>query len=364
MKKIKKSLPYYLFLAVILTSCSTSSFENNEDNFNKSEIENKIVDPPFEPLLGDYPQNVYTGGTPLGFANAYTFLNGTSTILQSCSNIEVKNIYSDGIDLYSVGACSSGGPTVWKNGQIFSQFSAPNGGKATGIALYNGNVYVVGYKFFDRFKAVLWINGVENVLPVPLTTLSIHGFANSISITPDGKVCIGGKYDNKSCLWINNTFVSLSMYESEIYGLDNSGSTLVAVGYEKINSSANKKAVRWNVNLSNNSITYSYLSNGLFNCVANSVSYDEYNNLWYIVGNENTNSSYPNVSNQANLWRGATKFVLGTGLNSTANAIDTFEGHTYVVGESSYFPNGTGTIWIDQDATQGNISNTSSITLN
>lgn len=173
------------------------------------------------------------------------WINGKMTLLNKYSSV-ATGIFVDGSDIYISGYTYSFGlrntkiyeAVYWKNGVEFSlktnfPTASIGGMSASGIAVSNGDVYIVGY---DKGYATIWKNGV------PTTLESKSSWANSIVVSGNDIYVTGAVWKQTSCcnvriatLWKNNIATSLGLGDSEASSVFVKDNDVFVGGYDDPN---------------------------------------------------------------------------------------------------------------------------------
>ncbi|NVN16967.1 hypothetical protein GUA46_01330 [Muricauda sp. HICW] len=134
--------------------------------------------------------------------------NGEKTVLSEENGL-ARSVYVDGEDVYVVGQLNAH-PALWKNGEltILAENSEYLENTAASVFVDNGgNVYVVGHEYRDpNLVALLWINGVEQVLES--SQGYVAKYANSVQVLNGDVFIAGSSSENqvlKATLWTNGT---------------------------------------------------------------------------------------------------------------------------------------------------------------
>ena len=151
---------------------------------------NQIVALAIDTLTGD----IYTGGVT-GESNPHAAVWKNDTLLWSAEWLsEVHDIAFDGTDFYAAGSLYFEGirATLWQNDSIIFQISADDS-EFSAIALYNGSVYLGGYKDDTLF---VWQDG-EVLYSHPF---SDYSSINAMVVNEFG-VYYAGQIDGMATVW-------------------------------------------------------------------------------------------------------------------------------------------------------------------
>lgn len=236
-----KSLIISVIVVLIFSSCQKSA---------TSPEEKKEITPP-RPSV-----DVYVSGT-LNSKATYWKNNEAHQISNSIEGTSVANaIAVQGTDVYFAGhnLNTSGEKfvTFWKNGipTYLKNLGITTADAATGIAVYNNDVYVTGQTEryngpVQGYSATVWKNGVATYFEN-----AFDSDANAISITSSGDIYVAGKNNGRACYWKNGSivYVGESDRSSETFAIYISGTDVYLAGYsvdDVVNGLSRQAPVYW-----------------------------------------------------------------------------------------------------------------------
>ncbi|MGB4269636.1 MAG: hypothetical protein WBK20_10700 [Spirochaetota bacterium] len=118
----------------------------------------------------------------------------------------------------------------WKDGVRTDLKIEGKSSVATGIAVSNGNVYVIG-EVGNTNDAYLWVNGVKQELSNIKSPSAIKVVGNTVYIAGSKEEGI----DNyKACVWINGTVSAVDTENSGANGIEVTNDTIYLGSTEKI----------------------------------------------------------------------------------------------------------------------------------
>lgn len=175
--------------------------------------------PKKEPLSGVFVGGEVEDDTTANYI-ATLWKNGTRVSYTSpvISDAEVNDMTIFGDDIYATGyyydisGASQSGPCYWKNGSLVLLNGGASSIDATGIAVSDGNVYVIGVEYDVTPVSYIWRNGIKSTLLGPNGE---QCFAKDIYVSGTDVYVVGSTYSNNGgqsepVLWINGTASTLS----------------------------------------------------------------------------------------------------------------------------------------------------------
>ncbi|MFV0467611.1 MAG: hypothetical protein ACK5MK_01655, partial [Dysgonomonas sp.] len=206
-----------------------------------------------------YPKAIAKHGADLYFAGYYTsssqypsiWKNGNRTQLPGGTGT-VNDLLVSNTDVLAVGYLNIGQQTAaayWKNG-ILTNLNQGYNYCANAVAQTGNDIYVVGEgnEINNPRSALLWKNGTQQILPLPVG--QIGASANAVALETDkvyvaGYAYTAGNNSEKAVVWIDGSPMLLSTTKSIAYSVAVKGNSAYVCGYEK---PGNKQiAVMWKI---------------------------------------------------------------------------------------------------------------------
>lgn len=184
----------------------------------------------------------------------------------------------------NVSTMTSSNACYWKDG-VRVDLPGENG-RAYGIAVANGHVYVVG----DSNGWCYWLDGVKY-------NLTGNGYFSRIKVV-GSTVYISGTSDSKACVWSNGNYYKVSDSGSYAYGMEIINDTIYLLGGIGVGGG---HAAIWTKPVNGGSWTTYNLSDSDYK-YSEAYAVANYNGIFYIVGylysKDNDDQYYPA------LWQG------------------------------------------------------------